>query len=135
MTGRQREALALLRRSREADPSTDDGLVSNTATFYDVEVDVAWVHWRTAAALEKLGLVVWGDYDPDGTELRLTEKGAGGVSDELRPVFRLVLELDGDDYTPTSTPEARDAVEEALQSVVNTGVIRGFELRPRDEPF
>lgn len=76
MTGKQREALALLLRSREADPSTDDGLVSSESTFYDVEVDVACVHWRTAHALKALGLVEYGDWDPDyGTEMRLTEKG------------------------------------------------------------
>lgn len=74
MTPKQTEALEMLRRSRAAGPSTDDGLVTSEATFYDVEIDVAYVHWATASVLKAAGLVEYGDWDPDwGTELRLTE--------------------------------------------------------------
>lgn len=76
MTRKQRTALALLALSRQASPTTDDGLSVSCATFYDKEIDVAFIHWRTADALRREGFVEFGDWDPDwGTELRITEKG------------------------------------------------------------
>lgn len=76
MTGKQRDALEMLRQARETSPTTSDGVTTSAATFYDREVDVAYVHWATASALKAEGLVEFVDWDPEwGTELRLTEKG------------------------------------------------------------
>jgi len=81
MTNRQWHAFDLLRRARRESPDTDDGLVYGSATFYDVEIRVAYVHWSTARALERRGLVTFGPYDPDwGTSITLTERGAVAVS-------------------------------------------------------
>lgn len=72
LTRKQSEALALLERSREEDATTDDGLTSAVATFYDVEIRVACINWRTADALKRRGLVEYGDWDPDwGTQIHL----------------------------------------------------------------
>jgi hypothetical protein len=75
LTRGQRKALDLLRLARATDPSTDDGTVAICATFYDHEVDVAYVYHRTADALVNLGLVEYGYWDESGTELKLTEAG------------------------------------------------------------
>lgn len=71
MTAKMNVALSWLRRAREDDPSTDDGMLTNESTFYDSEVAVAFVHWRTARALVNAGLARYGDYDPEGTPLIL----------------------------------------------------------------
>ena len=76
MTGKQSYALGLLRRARREAPDTDDGVFS-TETFYDTEIGVAYVHWSTARALRRRGLVTFGPYDPDyGTSITLTDIGA-----------------------------------------------------------
>lgn len=77
LTRSQREALEFLRRARAEDHRTDDGVVSSEATFYDREIATAVVHWRTADALERRGLIEYGDWDPEwGTEIRLAERDA-----------------------------------------------------------
>lgn len=79
LTRKQKEALALLERSRRECSSTDDGLTTCVATNYDIEVDVAFIHWRTAAALKHRGLIEYGDWDPDGgTEIRLVQYPSSG---------------------------------------------------------
>lgn len=79
MTVKQSYALRLLRRARRESPDTDDGVVS-TETFYDAEIGVAFVHWRTAGSLRRRGLVTYGPYDPDnGTSLTLTDIGAAAA--------------------------------------------------------
>jgi hypothetical protein len=76
VTGKQSYALGLLRRARSEAPDTDDGVVS-TETFFDVEIGVAYVHWSTARALRRQGLIEYGPYDPDyGTSIALTDVGA-----------------------------------------------------------
>lgn len=75
LTSGQRKVLNLMRMARATCPSTDDGTLAVCATFYDHEINVAYVYHRTADALVKLGLVEYGDFDEDGTELRLTEAG------------------------------------------------------------
>jgi hypothetical protein len=79
MTNRQWHAFDLLRRARREAPDTDDGVFS-TETFYDAEIGVAYVHWSTARALQRRGLVAFGPYDPDnGTSITLTERGLVGA--------------------------------------------------------
>jgi hypothetical protein len=72
VTAKMNVALSYLKRARENDPNTDDGVLTNEGTFYDSEVAVAFVHWRTARALVDAGLARYGDYDPDGTALVLS---------------------------------------------------------------
>ena len=73
LTRAQHHALYLLKLARKSDPNTDDGVMA-TETFYDQEIAVAFIHWRTARSLVKRGLVTYGHYDPDwGTELRLVD--------------------------------------------------------------
>ncbi len=72
MTHAQRRALDLLRQARRESPTTDDGVVTSEATYYDREIGVAFIHWRTARALKTWNLIGYGDHDPDsGTEIRL----------------------------------------------------------------
>jgi transposase len=61
VAAKQREAIEFLGRARDECPSTDDGVTTAEATFYDAEVSVAYVHWRTARALHRRGLVEWDD--------------------------------------------------------------------------
>jgi len=75
VTGKQKNALNLMRQARREDPTTDDGVATDEATFYDSEVHVAYVHWQTARALKDRGLLEFIAYDPEwGTSLRLTEQ-------------------------------------------------------------
>jgi hypothetical protein len=74
MTTKQRVALDHLRRSQSAGADVPHGTTTTAETFYDIEIDCAYIHWRTAAALERRGLVRFGDWDPEyGTDLWLTE--------------------------------------------------------------
>lgn len=74
MTPKQKQALALMRQARAEDPSTDDGVATNDATFYDSEVHVAYVNWRTALSLKRLGLLDYEIVSPDeGWSLRVRE--------------------------------------------------------------
>jgi hypothetical protein len=61
VTAKMHVALSYLERAREDDPNTDDGVLTNVSTFYDAEVAVAFVHWRTARALVTAGLARYGD--------------------------------------------------------------------------
>jgi len=70
MTKKQAHALGLMIRAREEAPDTDDGLCYGGATFYDTEIHVAYVNWRTAEALVSHGLVKWDRMD-DEWSLRL----------------------------------------------------------------
>jgi hypothetical protein len=62
-------ALAMLRRAKQH-PGTDDGICTSDASFYDAEVQVAWINLRTADALERRGYVRI-VYDPDGSQIEL----------------------------------------------------------------
>lgn len=65
-----------MKRAREAEPSTDDGIYYGGGTFYDAEINVAYVHFNTADSLQRLGLIRFGPHDPDwGTSLDLTPDG------------------------------------------------------------
>lgn len=73
LTPGQQNALDLMKLARATCPSTDDGTLAVCATFYDHEIDVAYIYHRTADALVELGLVEYGYFDENGTELKLTE--------------------------------------------------------------
>lgn len=77
MTGPMNLALRSLQRARVEDPGTDDGIMAGVGSYYDSEIAVAYVHWRTARALARSGLVQVGEwYGPEeGTPLTLTAKG------------------------------------------------------------
>lgn len=69
---KEQRALDYLRLAHANDPTTWDGVLTNEATSYDGEIEVAYVHWRTAEALRQKGLVTYGEREPDyGTEIVL----------------------------------------------------------------
>lgn len=73
MTPLMKHAVELLERSRATEALTDDGVATTEATFYDSEVDVAYVNLATARALVAQGICEWVDHDPEhGSTLRLT---------------------------------------------------------------
>lgn len=49
---------------------------------------------------------------------------------ELEPMFEIQVTLDGDDWPPTSTENARYALNAALNQMVADGLIRAFTLEP-----
>ena len=77
MTAKMRVALDAMKRAREEDPTTDDGILTSLATFYDVEVAVAYVHFRTAEALVKAGHAQYGEwYGPDDGQALVLRRDA-----------------------------------------------------------
>lgn len=76
MTKKMRQAVALMRRARAEDSTTDDGVITSAATFYDTEIKVAYVNFHTAEALAKAGLIEFGDWDPDWHQITLSEVAA-----------------------------------------------------------
>lgn len=68
MTTAQRKALQMLRTADHP------GIVTTSrSAMYDGQ---PWIYWRTAHALERLGVVTIAEYDEDdGYEVHLCEKG------------------------------------------------------------
>jgi hypothetical protein len=69
MTRKQREALAMLRKHGDSVIGHGGGVLTSSASCL---VDgQPWIHWRTAQALERLGLAcidyATGEYNPEIT--------------------------------------------------------------------
>ncbi len=71
MTSRMRAALVHLERAA-SEGSDPHGSVASCPTIYDQEIQTAFVHWKTAGALEARGLIRFGDWEPEyGTDIYL----------------------------------------------------------------
>lgn len=61
LTPAMQDALRMLERARERgthrDLNAPPGVMTGLSSFYDAERDVAYVHWKTAHALELANLV------------------------------------------------------------------------------
>lgn len=53
--------------------------------------------------------------------------------DELRPQFILQLEYDGDDSAEIQEENAIDALDTALEQMVNDGLVRGWSLKKGED--
>lgn len=62
---------------RTDERSPDPGVMTSSATFAD-SYNV-FVHWRTAQALHRAGLVTYPFIDPDGTSIALTDAGWAAI--------------------------------------------------------
>ncbi len=75
LTAKQKEVLAAMRERNAVEP--DGTVVMSTETFLTDRYNL-WIHWRTAEALERRGLVKIVDDDrlpEEGAEVVLTEAG------------------------------------------------------------
>ena len=78
LTAKEQRALDYLRLAKATCDTTDDGVLTSEATFYDGEIDVAYVNFKTARSLVRKGFITYGDYDPDGTALCLVSGSLPG---------------------------------------------------------